>query len=148
MSFLEPKCFRSTSITYMPFFYLKSCWETRKCWIWEEEKNMKEGLLTFVLVWRIYWNRQRQKDRFLCKNMHQRMSRNWENSSSMRGHPQIMLNSNKVFHCVNASVGIFPGLFGPGTFRVSRSRPVWDLPGTSRDGKVLLPSLVNAPAKI
>ena len=44
---------------------------------------IKEGLPTFVLVWNIYANRRKQKDWFLWKNMHQSMSRNWENSSSM-----------------------------------------------------------------
>ena len=41
---------------------------------------IKEGLPTFVLVWRIYANRRKQKDWFLWKNIHQK---NWKNSNSM-----------------------------------------------------------------
>ena len=44
---------------------------------------IKDGLLTFAVVWRISANRRKQKDCFLWKNMHQIISRNWENSSSM-----------------------------------------------------------------
>ena len=57
---------------------------------------MKEGLPTFVLVWHILANRGKKKDWFLCKNMYQSMSRNWENSSSMHQSPPKYIFSIEI----------------------------------------------------
>ena len=63
---------------------------------------IKEGLLTFVLVWCISANRCKQKDCFLWKNMHQIISRNWENSNSRLQSPLFFFYWNRDFsHCVN-----------------------------------------------
>ena len=57
---------------------------------------IKDGLPTFVLVWCISANKRKQKYWYLCKNMHESMSRNWKNSSSMLQSPQKYLFSIEI----------------------------------------------------